>query len=181
MIITLVYNYTIWIIICIFVLMIFILDKIKNELVKAEIVLMNLQSIPLKKEGWNFNWRQYLKEKTGQAYILRTIESPQIIQGALFLKVEHEMLIMEVLEIAPQNIGSENKRYDYVAGCLIAFACRESFKIQGAYKGFLTFVSKTSLIKWYSEKYGAELALGQRMFIDWENGEKLIEKYLNRI
>jgi len=25
-----------------------------------------------------------------------------------------------------------------------------------------------------------EIALGQRMFIDWENGEKLIEKYLNR-
>lgn len=25
-----------------------------------------------------------------------------------------------------------------------------------------------------------ELVLGQRMLIDWENGEKLIEKYLNR-
>jgi len=44
----------------------------------------------------------------------------------------------------------------------------------------LTFVSKTNLINWYAEKYGAKLALGQRMFIDWENGEKLIEKYLNR-
>lgn len=160
--------------------MIFILDNIKNELVKAEIVPMNSQLTPLKKEGWNFNWRQYLKDENGRAFVLRTIESPQIIQGALFLKVEHDMLIMEILEIAPHNIGSENKRYNYVAGCLIAFACRESFKIKGAYKGFLTFVSKTSLIKWYSEKYGAELALGQRMFIDWENGEKLIEKYLNR-
>jgi hypothetical protein len=63
-----------------------------------------------------------------------------------------------------------------VAGCLIAFGCRESFKIESDYKGFLTFVSKTNLIKWYAEKYGAELALGNRMFIDWENGERLIEK-----
>ena len=87
---------------------------------------------------------------------------------------------MEALEVAPHNVGQKNKRYDHVAGCLIAFACRESFKIPGDYKGFLTFVSKTDLIRWYIEKYGAELALGQRMFIDWEQGEKLIEMYLNR-
>ncbi|MEL7003451.1 MAG: hypothetical protein AAFN93_12050 [Bacteroidota bacterium] len=87
---------------------------------------------------------------------------------------------MEALELAPQNVGYKNKRYDYVAGCLISFGCKESFKVEGAYKGFLTFVSKTNLIKWYSQKYGAELALGQRMFIDWKNGEKLIETYLNR-
>ncbi len=90
------------------------------------------------------------------------------------------MLIMDVLEIAPHNIG-RNKRYDYVAGCLIAFACKESFKLGGNYKGFLTFVSKTNLIEWYSSKYGAELALGQRMFIDWENGTKLVQRYLHRI
>ena len=90
------------------------------------------------------------------------------------------MLIMDALELAHHNIGLKNKRYDYVAGCLIAFACRESFKLDGNYKGFLTFVSKTNLIEWYAKKYGAELALGQRMFIDWKNGEKLIEKYLKR-
>ena len=160
--------------------MTYILDKINEKFVKAEILPMNKKSIPLKKDGWNFNWHQFLKESTGQAFILRTVDSPQNIEGALFLKVEYEMLIMEVLELAPQNIGRANKRYDYVAGCLIAFACRESFKIEGTYKGFLTFMSKTNLISWYAEKYGAELALGQRMFIDWENGEKLIEKYLNR-
>lgn len=151
-----------------------------NVLVQSEIVPMDSKTAPLKKDGWNFNWRNTLKEKNSKTYILRTINSPEQIEGALHLKFEYDMLIMDVLEIAPHNIGSENKRYDYVAGCLIAFACRESFQIEGEYKGFLTFVSKTSLIKWYQEKYGAELALGQRMFIDWENGEKLIEKYLRR-
>jgi hypothetical protein len=160
--------------------MVYILDNLNKKLVKAEIVPMNMQSIPLKKDGWSFNWRKLIKENLGQVFILRTVDSPQNIEGALYLKVEHEMLIMEALELAPQNIGSSKKRYDYIAGCLIAFACRESFKISGNYKGFLTFVSKTDLIAWYSEKYGAELALGQRMFIDWENGEKLIKKYLNR-
>ena len=158
--------------------MINILDAINGELVKSEIVVPDTKALPLKKDGWNFNWRQL--SKNGTIYVLRTIDSSENIEGALCLRNEYEMLIMDALELAPHNTGRANKRYDYVAGCLIAFACRESFKIQGEYQGFLTFVSKTNLIKWYSEKYGAELALGQRMFIDWENGEKLIDKYLNR-
>jgi len=158
--------------------MIFILDKINGELVGSEIIPAGTKAIPLKKDGWNFNWRQLTKE--GKVFVLRTLDSVEQIQGALCLKIVHEMLVMEALELAPHNIGQKDKRYDYVAGCLIAFACRESFKIKGDYKGFLTFVSKTNLIKWYSEKYGAELALGQRMFIDWENTEILIDKYLNR-
>ncbi len=161
-----------------FVYMIYILDAINGELVKSEIVVPYAKTLSLKKDGRKFNWRQLSKD--GKIYVLRTVDSPENIEGALCLKIEHDMLIMDALELAPYNIGRTNKRYDYVAGCLIAFACRESFKIAGDYKGFLTFVSKTNLIKWYSEKYGAELALGQRMFIDWENGEKLIEKYLKR-
>lgn len=160
--------------------MIYILDKINGELVKAEIVPLNRKKTPLKKDGWNFNWRQLSRKENGQVYLLRTINSPNQTEGILCLKFEYDMLIMESLELAPHNIGQRKKRYDYVAGCLIAFSCRESFKIEGNYKGFLTFVSKTNLIKWYAEKYGAELALGQRMFIDWDNGERLIEEYLNR-
>ena len=135
---------------------------------------MDKKSVPSKKDGWNFNWKKLLSDKGGRTYVLRTLNSPNQIEGALQLKVVYNMLIMDALESAPHNIGKKNKRYDYVAGCLIAFACRESFKLEGDYKGFLTFVSKTSLVEWYIKKYGAQLAVGQRMFIDWENGEQLI-------
>jgi hypothetical protein len=87
---------------------------------------------------------------------------------------------MDIVELASHNIGSKNKKYDSVAGCLIAFACRESFKIEGVYRGFLTFVAKTNLINLYKEKYGAIQANGQRMFIDAMTGLELIEKYLKR-
>ena len=159
--------------------MVYILEVLKNKLVEAEIVLTKKENIPLKKDGWNFNWRQLSKKENVQSYVLKLVNSEKTVEGALLLKIEENMLIMDVLELAPHNIGSK-KRYDYVAGSLIAYACRKSFKLEGNYKGFLTFVSKTNLIDWYIEKYGAELALGQRMFIDWENGKKLIEKYLNR-
>lgn len=157
-----------------------ILDKINGELINSEIVELKSNEIPLKKDGWKFNWRHLSKEVDSFTYGLRTIESPSHIQGALHLKIEYDVLIMNALELAPHNIGQKSKRYGYVAGCLIAFACKESFKIKGDYKGFLTFVSKTSLIEWYIKKYRAVLALGQRMYIDWDAGEKLIEEYLNR-
>ncbi len=84
------------------------------------------------------------------------------------------MLIMDLVEIAPQNVGQKNKRYDYVAGCLIAFACRESFKLTSNYQGFLTFESKTKLMAWYKTHYYAQVAMGQKMFIEPAGGHNLI-------
>lgn len=160
--------------------MVYILDILKDGLVKAEIVIAGNKDVPLMKDGWSFNWKQLMQENDSRTFFLKTLETPQKVEGAVQLKMENEMLIMNVLEIAPHNIGRKNKKYDYAAGCLIAFCCRESFKLEGHYKGFLTFVSKTSLIKWYSVKYGAVSVLGQRMYIDDKNGLKLIKEYLER-
>jgi len=160
--------------------MIYILDVKNDQLVKAEIVVAESNEIPLKKDGWNFNWRELTKENNSKIFILRTIELNPTVEGALQLKIENDMLIMNTLEIAPHNIGRKNKKYDNVAGSLIAFACKESFKLKSAYKGFLTFMAKTSLMKWYSKKYGASVGLGQRMFIDSKNGLKLIKEYLQK-
>lgn len=160
--------------------MVYILDVTKKRLVKAEIVPVESNEAPLKKDGWNFNWRQLIHEQNSKTFFLKSVEPTRNIEGAIQLKIENEMLIMNVLELAPHNIGSKNKKFDYVAGCLIAFACRESFRLDGDYKGFLTFVSKSNLIKWYANKYGATLALGQRMFIDEKNSINLIKTYLER-
>lgn len=71
------------------------------------------------------------------------------------------------------------KGFDNVAGCLIAFACRESFKLESDYKGFLIFTSKSNLIELYQNKYDAVLTLGRKMYIDDRSGLKLIKKYLD--
>jgi len=54
--------------------------------------------------------------------------SDSSVQGALSLRTYQGMLTMDLVEIAPQNKGRENKRYDYVAGCLIAYACKQTPK-----------------------------------------------------
>lgn len=102
------------------------------------------------------------------------------MQGILHLKVQEGMLIMNLVEIALHNIGRKKKQCDYVAGCLIAFACRESFKLETNYKGFVSFESKTKLIDWYMEHYYAQRIGDQKMFIDEIGGQKLIDTYLNR-
>lgn len=157
--------------------MAYIYDIRNNKLIEAEIVLAS-GKMPLKKDGWNFDWNKLVKEKNTQTYVLRLKDETQCIEGVLQLRLENDMLIMDVIEIAPHNVGSSNKKFDFVAGCLIAFGCRESFKIEGIYKGFLTFTSKTDLIDWYKINYGATQVLGQRMFIDDSIGLQLIKKYL---
>src|SRR5690606_11170685 len=159
--------------------MAYVYDLASNDLIEAEIVLAATGKLPLKKDGWKFDWNKLIKEKDSETYVLRLKDSTKSIEGILHLKIENGMLIMDVIEIAPHNLGSTNKRFDFVAGCLIAFGCRQSFALKGPYKGFLTFTSKTNLIELNKCKYGDNKSLGQRMFIDDINGMKLIKKYLN--
>ncbi len=156
----------------------YILDLITGEPVSFEIVVMDAKSLPLKKDGWQFNWRKLAS--IGHTYVLASRNTPNSVEGALCLSMKSGMLFMEALELAPHNVGHKHKRYDHVAGCLIAYACRESFKTEGEYEGFLGFVSKTELIHWYVEKYGAKVALGQRMYFDPEIGDHLVKEYLFR-
>ncbi len=159
--------------------MLYVYDNEEKIFIKAEIVPAKNLKLPLKKDGWNFDWNKVNKEKNSDVYILRTLKKPYSIEGMLLLKNEDGMLIMDLVEIAPHNIGTNNKRFDNVTGCLIAFACRESFKIESDYKGFLIFTSKSNLIELYQNKYGAVLSLGRKMYIDDRSGLNLIKKYLD--
>ncbi|MCF6268138.1 MAG: hypothetical protein L3J41_00335 [Melioribacteraceae bacterium] len=156
-----------------------ILDISNDRLIDVEIVISDIVDVPSKNDGWNFDWQELKSEPGTKTYALKMKGNKSSIEGMLHLKIAHGMQVMDIIEIAPHNIGSQNKKYDHVAGSLIAFACRESFKLENEYKGYLTFVSKSKLIEWYIKKYGAEQAVGQKMFIEPEISIKLIDKYLN--
>jgi len=132
--------------------------------------------VPKKKDGWSFNWSNAYRQKPNTIFVLQEINSKKI-HGIIQLVKDEGMLIMELIELSPSNIGSK-KEYGNVAGCLIAFGCKESLKLNSAYKGYLTFISKTSLIEFYKRKYFATQTIGSRMYIDPISGEKLINTYL---
>lgn len=144
--------------------------------IECQILTITKSFVPKKKDGWAFNWLKAYRERPDTIFILIEKQSKQI-HGVIQLIEDEGMLVMELIELAPFNIGS-TKQYDNVAGCLIAFGCRQSLKLKNAYKGYLTFVSKTSLIELYATKYYATQTIGARMYIDPISGEKLINKYL---
>lgn len=157
-----------------------LLDTKTKEYKAAVITEIGSGEMPLKKDGWQFTWRNLAKTEGAKFYKIVLKETPNIIEGIIMLTVMYsEMLYMNNIEVAPHNYGNGG-RHDHVAGCLLAFACRTSYvKGKGSYTGFLAFDSKTELVDLYEKKYGATKAGGQKMFFTPEAGDLLIEKYLN--
>ncbi len=90
-----------------------------------------------------FDWDDYRGE---EVYKLR-LKSDDTILGLMCL-IDHadeatNAIEIELLEVGEENIGSE-KRLDNIGGCLIAFACRESFK--RGHDGFVFLTPKTQLL-----------------------------------
>lgn len=156
-----------------------LIERKTQKIYTAEIKVAKSKDIPLKKDGWQFNWRTLFKTDSALILKISLIDSPNTIEGMLMLTILYdEMVYMDNIEVAPHNYG-KNKKFENVAGSLIAFACLESFIMgENSYNGFLSFTSKTELINIYAQKYGAILAMNSRMYIDSEMGKKLINQYL---
>ncbi len=154
-------------------------ESLTAKEIDAEISLIKSKELPLKKNGWKFNWRVLFKIEGAIVYKLATRKEPNKIEGLLMITIyNEEMVFMNNLEIAPHNYGSKGL-YKDVAGCLIAYACLESFeKGIDPYNGFLSFDSKTELIELYQKKYGAKIANRHKMYFDPEVGKSLMKKYL---
>ncbi|MDX2245768.1 MAG: hypothetical protein SF052_03265 [Bacteroidia bacterium] len=149
--------------------------------VEAIISKARINEMPLKKDSWQFNWRQLSKTEGAEFYKLTKVDTPSYIEALLMLTlINGEMLFMNNIEVAPHNYGSYGK-YENAAGSLLAFACYKSFELgSNDYLGYLSFESKTKLIALYQEKYGATFAMGQKMYFDPAAGKKLMKKYLKR-
>lgn len=159
-----------------------------NESVDAHVQEGGSIRLPSLQEGWRFNFLKQSKEKRVETYVLITEETPNVIEGCLIFKMKKDKEpYMAYIEIAPHNRGQE-KKYDMVAGCLIAYASRLSFILgEGDYKGWLAFdvqeekeKDQRKLMAMYSKKYGARKISETTMLIIPEDGEKLIETYLKR-
>jgi len=143
--------------------------------------------LPSLTDGWRFNFRGNTKAEHLQTYALVCNETPDIVEGCLSFKMRRKVEpYMAYIEIAHHNQGSA-KKYENVAGCLIAFACRLSIVHgKGAYKGWLAFDvmeqnknNEIKLLALYCVKYGALRFGDTGMVIPPETGEQLILKFLN--
>ena len=161
----------------------------KNEIPTEALILPGTGFVlPDLQMGWRFDFSKHSKGKDTFMYVLVTKSDKVRIQGCLIYKMrDKKEPYMAYLEVAPHNKGN-NKEFKDVAGCLIAFACRLSFKLGESYfKGWLVFdvleankEDEIKLMTLYSNKYGAKKFGETTMLIEPSEGEKLIEKYLNK-
>lgn len=151
---------------------------------KISLVYKNKVKLPSITDGWRFNFSKHSKGKNYENYILTTDKTPEVIEGCLIINTKTPFqMYMAFVEIAPHNKGNK-KKYDRVAGCLIAFACRQSF-INGK-EGYLAFdvleekkENEIKLMTLYSQKYNAvRYDDSTTMIILPEGSEKLINEFL---
>lgn len=149
----------------------YVYDVKEKKKVKISISTIGKEEIASLRE-FEFNWQL---ETGNEIYKLTVKKSNEVIGLVSFERFFEELRIeIRLLEISKLNIG-KLKKYERVAGILIAFACKESF-VSGFY-GFVSLVPKTKLIKHYIEKYGFK-QFGRHLAVEFESSEKLINKYL---
>lgn len=131
----------------------------------------------------SFNWNAY---KNKEVYKLR-LTSEETILGLMCL-IDHPGEGINAVEIELLEVDASNRRgrkkLAHIAGCLIAFACRESFK--RGYEGWVFLIPKTYLIEHYPSKYGftyVPIKTPDRpegfMELNTSSSLKLIKKYLD--
>ena len=138
---------------------------IVSQIDAAEIAQIN------KTKRFAFNWN---KEKHFSVYKLTLEDSAEPI-GMLSIAERPDDYALEIRLLASsyENVGPE-KIYGRIAGCLIAYACRESFKL--GYDGFVCLKPKTKLEAHYIKRYGLQ---STKLFLVTEgiNSIKLIKEY----
>ncbi len=156
------------------------IDKLTNSIENLitgesfETEFSRVTSKEIKKIDWLFDWNKELKDKHNEVYKMTTVENKHIIQGLVSLRTDNKFISVGIVENAKFNRGKD-KIYLGVGGNLFAFACKLSKEL--GFNGYVGFTAKTSLIDYYSKTLGAEVALGQRMYIGEEAAEKLIHQY----
>jgi len=130
-----------------------------------------------KSNGWLFDWKTECKMPDRDVYKLAIAGNLAIIQGLISVTEKEDHVYMHLIESAPFNLG-RNKVYIGVPGNLVAFACKTSF--HRGFEGYVSFTSKTQLIKHYELTLGAVNVGGHLMVINTESALKLIDKYFKK-
>ena len=162
----------------------FVFDKLTNSIenivtgdnFQTDIIVITSSDMKntTKKNGWQFDWKQEVKQPERDIFKLTIVHNPLIIQGLISVEVKSDHVYMHLLENAPFNVG-QTKMYAGVAGNLVAFACKLAF--QRGFEGNIAFLAKTKLIQHYEESLGAIHVGGRIMIIETQSALKLINKY----
>jgi hypothetical protein len=150
------------------------------EVVIEPIAAPDIKRINKSNQFKTFPWSNY----SGEVYKLRQTNNAEIL--GLMLIIDHtndatNAIEIDSLEVGRGNVGT-GKQLDKIAGCLIAFACRESFK--RGHDGVIFLSPKSALISHYESRYKMNYIppIGYKLegiMVSYDNNSrKLIKQYL---
>jgi len=125
--------------------------------------------------GWKFDWST--TQKNGYTVYELFVEGDDIVQGRISLKVDGGVADVDIVESAPHNYGHTGK-FEGIGGHLFAIACQISF--EAGCDGFVAFTAKTNLVEYYKRTLQAQIIKGNRMYLDEEAANILIDKYIRK-
>jgi len=153
-----------------------LIDKTTGE--KIEVEILEVKNSELRKinksKQFGFDW----EEVDGAIYKLVSKGSAEAIAlMGMIVRPEFGFKYVEVTAIEKRKPVKGKPEYEEVAGRLLAFAARESFKHK--LEGYVLLISKTDLRDFY-EEYGFKSTTeeGVRMYSDTPNSRRLVTKFL---
>lgn len=153
-----------------------ILDVLSNKLVNAEIKPASTEDfngLQYENRFTHFSWKEL--QKTNHDEVFKLERNGTLLGLIQFFNEKMLLQTIEItkLEVAIENVGAK-KKFDYIAGCLIAFACLEALKLTGEL--FLFYTKDTK--KNYLAKYGMTSYSDFYVISNKENCKQLVLKYL---
>lgn len=120
-----------------------------------------------------FQWK---KEKEPSITYKLVIQNEQILGAISLIRFDDEYRIeIKLLGVATENKG-KHKKYDRVAGCLIAFAAAHALTLYGEL-ACVSLIPKTELKQHYIHKYGM-IDAGWQLYLEGKFLLQTIKTYL---
>jgi hypothetical protein len=144
----------------------------KFGVVVSPVNLEDLKQLTIKR--YYFSWKKI--SLVARLYKLYIKGEEEILGVIAVVDIPEEMRIeIKLLSCSKENVGHD-KIYDNIAGCLVAYTCREAVKKYGD-KACVSLLPKTILKRHYKEKYKMVEA-GQQLYLEGESLISLIYQYI---
>ena len=150
-----------------------------SDNVKVRAVIKEIKYSKNEFKNWLFDWSK--TEKKGYKILALYVEGDNRIQGAISIRENPQNMSIEIdiVESAPFNSSYnkkvKDKEYNEVGICLFTEVCKRSFDL--GYDGYVEFIAKSNLVKYYMDNMRAIPIDTQRMYINSSGAKWLMEKY----
>ncbi|WP_454943291.1 hypothetical protein [Fusobacterium hwasookii] len=147
--------------------------------VKVRAVIKEIKYSKNEFKKWLFDWSK--TEKKGYKILALYVEGDNRIQGAISIRENPQNMSIEIdiVESAPFNSSYnkkvKDKEYNEVGICLFTEVCKRSF--ENGYDGYVEFIAKSNLVKYYMDNMRAIPIDTQRMYINSSGAKWLMQKY----